>query len=228
MRLARWAGPGVSSRAPPTAPRERDRVREPATATAVSSLVKPLIRGPLRPLPSTRVSLRRVESVDTCVPRQGEGLAPRGGVPNARAGVAGLLGLVDALGLLSVRVPTHRLWTRPRLTTTTSLGERPLGLGGGACPGNWTPVRRRRMPLWTGSPHRLLASLVNGRLSALVGWSMEVLLAGIAPGLRTSRCLLLTPPMAWAVLRGVMGRTTRPCRPLTRIPPSRAPWTTFP
>ena len=37
LRLARWAGPGVGARAPPTAPRERDRASAPATAIGVSS-----------------------------------------------------------------------------------------------------------------------------------------------------------------------------------------------
>ena len=107
MRLARWASPEMRTRAPPTALRERGRVSEPATATAVSSLAKPLIRDPSWPLPTTRVSPRSVESAGTCAPRQGEGLAPREGVPTARAGVASPLGLVDALGQLSVRAPAR-------------------------------------------------------------------------------------------------------------------------
>ena len=79
MRLARWAGPEVRARAPPTAHRERDRVSAPATATEVSSLVRPPIRGPPRPLPITRVSLRPAKSAGTCAPRQG-GIGPtRGG-----------------------------------------------------------------------------------------------------------------------------------------------------
>ena len=66
-----------------------------------------------------------------------------------------------------------------------------------------------------------MASLVIDRLKALVKWPVEVLLAGNAPGLKMSRCLLLTPPMAWAMLSGVMGRAMKPCRPLTRaLPPS--------
>ena len=227
LRLARWASPGVKARAPPTAPREWDRASAPATAIGVSSLARPLTRAPSRPLLTTRVSPRPVKSAGTCAPRQGEGLAPRGGVATARAGVASPLGLVDALGLLLGRAPIRWPWIRPRRTTTTRLEERPLGLGG-PCPRNWTPVRRWLTPLWARSPHRPLASLVIDRLIALVKSSGEVLLTRSAPGLKTSRCLLLAPPMALAILSGVMGRTTRPCRPLTSAPPPRAPWMMFP
>ena len=64
-----------------------------------------------------------------------------GGVPTARAGVVSPLGLVDALGLPPLRVPTRRLWTRPRPTTTTRLKGRPPGLGR-ARPGSLTPARQ--------------------------------------------------------------------------------------
>ena len=122
-------------------------------------------------------------------------MAPREEAATVGARVAGPLGLVNDLGLPPFRAPTRRPWIRLRPTTMTEMGGRPLVLEG-TRPGDWTPVRRWRTPLWVGSPRQLLALLVTNRLGALVKLLVGVLLAGSVPGLRTNCCLLPTPPMA--------------------------------
>ena len=222
--MGRSGGEGSCAPYGPQRAGPRERVRYGYRGVIVGEASHP---GPV-PAPADHSGVASTGEVRRYMrPTAGGGLAPRGGVATARAGVANPLGLVDVLGLLLGHAPIRWPWIRLRRTTTTGLRERPPDLGG-PCPRIWTPVRRWPTPLWAGSPHRPLASLVIDRLIALARSPGKVLLTGGSPGPRTSRCLLLASPMTLAILSGVVGRTTRPCRPLIRVLPPRPPWTMFP